>query len=183
MADAMDSKSISRKGVGVQVPASAPAPGPDELARALLPSLLHELNNVTQVIAGVNSLVRLSGSAAPLVQCAGNLEHAGGALARLGWLVHALSRALGAPLGSDRREEHALEWLLQLVVESLRREGRALAPATALPRLPASCSLEQCWDVAGRLLAAAAAAPDAAALAWRVELAGERLVLHCEVRA
>jgi hypothetical protein len=135
------------------------------------------------VIAGVNSLVRLTGSAAPLAQCAGNLEHAGGALARLGWQVHALSRALGAPIGAERREERALEWLVELVVESLRREGRALGPPAALPRLPAGCSLAQCWDVARALHQAARAAPDAAALAWSVGLAGERLVLHCEVRA
>ena len=88
MADAMDSKSISREGVGVQVPASAPA---DELARALLPALLHRLNNVTQVLAGVNSLVRVSGSSTVLLERADDLRHAGGALEQLGWLVGALA--------------------------------------------------------------------------------------------
>lgn len=181
MADAMDSKSISREGVGVQVPASAPAASSDELARALLPALLHRLNNVTQVLAGVNSLVKLTNSSAPLVQCRGDLEHASGALERLGWQVHALSRALGAPIGAERREEHALEWLVELVIESLRREGRDLVLAGALPRLPAACGTAECWELASRLHAAVLAAPARAPLRWNVRLADGRLALHCEV--
>lgn len=182
MADAMDSKSISRKGVGVQVPASAPEP-PDALAQLLLPVLLHRLNNVTQVLAGVNSLVRLTGSPAPLVQCAGDVEHAGAALGRLGWLVHALSRGLGAPIGAERREEQGLEWLLDLVVEALRREGRELERPGALPRLPPGCGVSECWEIARELHAAAMGAPPRAALDWSVEVEGARLALRCEVRA
>jgi hypothetical protein len=182
MADAMDSKSISREGVGVQVPASAPVPH-DELARALLPALLHRLNNVTQVIAGVNSLVRLTGDSAPLVRCAGDLEHAGGALERLGWQVHALARAMGSPIGAERREERALEWLVELVGEALRREGRDLALRGAFPRLPADCGFAECWALAGELHTAALAAPARTRLAWSARLEGERLVLDCEVAA
>ena len=173
MADAMDSKSISREGVGVQVPASAPA---DELARALLPALLHRLNNVTQVLAGVNSLVRVSGSPAALVERAGDLEHAGGALAQLGWLVGALARGMGTGIGSPREDERALEWLVDLLAESLRREGREIAGPRALPR----ADFAQSWEFARRLYAAAQAAPQGSVLAWSVRLEGQRLVLLAE---
>lgn len=182
MADAMDSKSISREGVGVQVPASAPGAA-GELARALLPALLHRLNNVTQLIAGVNALVRLSGTPAPLERCGRDLEHSAAALERLGWQVHALSRALGAPIGAERREERALEWLVELVAEALQREGRALASSGALPRLPASCGLAQCWEFAGRLHAAALAAPVRSVLGWSARIEDGRLELESEVRA
>jgi hypothetical protein len=145
-----------------------------------LPALLHRLNNVTQVLAGVNSLVRLTGTAAPLLERRGDLEHAGEALLRLGWQVHALSRALGAPIGAERREERALEWLVELVAESLRREGRDLARTGILPRLPSDCTSAECWELASRLHAAALAAPAGSALEWSVRVEDGRLVLECE---
>jgi Fe-S cluster biogenesis protein NfuA len=123
---------------------------------------------VTQVIAGVNSLLRLAGSSAPIGKCGADLEHASGALERLGWQVHALSRGLGAPIGAERREERALEWLVELVAESLRREGRDLALRGALPRLPAGCGLPDCWEIARELHARALGAPAGTKLAWNV---------------
>ncbi len=116
----MDSKSISREGVGVQVPASAPAAAADELARALLPALLHRLNNVTQVLAGVNSLVRVTGSPAVLLERAGDLEHAGGALERLGWLVGALARGMGTGIGAPREDERRVLELTTVELVELR---------------------------------------------------------------
>ena len=178
MADAMDSKSISREGVGVQVPASAPAIQTDELARALLPVLLHKLNNVTQVIASVNSLVRLTGESTPIAKCAADLDHSAGMLARLGWLLGALARGVGTDLGSQRHEERALEWLLELLAEALRREGRELAPAGALPRLdPQSCAATS-WAVASRLLECARSGADSAPLVWSLRREGDEFVLR-----
>lgn len=173
MADAMDSKSISREGVGVQVPASAPA---DELARALLPALLHRLNNVTQVLAGLNSLVRVTGSPAALEERAGDLQHAGGALEQLGWLVGALARGMGTGIGSAREDGRALEWLVDLLTEALRREGRKLAGPRVLPR----ADFAQSWDFARRLHAAASARPPGGVLVWGVRMEGASLVLLAE---
>jgi len=144
-----------------------------------LPALLHRLNNVTQVLAGVNSLVRISGSPAALVERAGDLEHAGTALAQLGWLVGALARGMGTGIGSAREDERALEWLVDLLAESLRREGRELAGPRALPR----AEFRESWDFARRLHAAAQAAPPGSVLAWGVRLEGQRLVLLAEVPA
>jgi hypothetical protein len=127
--------------------------------------------------------VRLSGTPAPLERCGRDLEHSAAALERLGWQVHALSRALGAPIGAERREERALEWLVELVAEALQREGRALASSGALPRLPASCGLAQCWEFAGRLHAAALAAPVRSVLGWSARIEDGRLELESEVRA
>jgi hypothetical protein len=142
-----------------------------------LPALLHRLNHVTQVLAGVNSLVRVSGSSAALTERAGDLEHARGALARLGWLVGALARGLGSGIGSVREEERALEWLLDLLAEALRREGRELSGPSVLPRT----GFEESWDIARRLLAAAQAAAPGSLLAWSVRREAERLVLHTDV--
>jgi len=143
-----------------------------------LPALLHRLNNVTQVLAGVNSLVRLSASSAPLVQRAGDLEHASDALGRLGWLVGALARGMGTGIGSARQEEHALEWLLELLAESLRREGRELVRQGTLPRLDPRRGFETSWAIASWLHAAAQNAEAGASITWDLRAQGQRLVLR-----
>jgi hypothetical protein len=142
-----------------------------------LPALLHRLNNVTQVLAGVNSLVRITGPAA-LVERADDLQHAGGALAQLGWLVGALARGMGTGIGSAREDERALEWLLDLLAEALRREGRELAGPGALPR----AAFAESWELARALHAAAQAAPPGSVTAWSVRREGERLAWHTSVR-
>jgi len=135
---------------------------------------------VTQVLSGVNSLVRLTNASDALRQRAGDLEHAGGALARLGWLVGALARGMGTGIGSDREEEHALEWLLELLAESLRREGRELVREGALPRLDPRTGFETSWEIASWLHAAAQDAGPGAQLRWSVRAQGQRLVLQFE---
>ncbi|MBK7641834.1 MAG: hypothetical protein IPJ19_02080 [Planctomycetes bacterium] len=150
----------------------------DELAAALLPALLHKLNNVTQVIASVNSLARLTGCAAPLVQCASDLDLAGGELARLGWLVGALARGVGSGIGSPRHEERALEWLLDLLGETLRRDGWELAPGSEIPRVEPEFGFESSWAIASWILACAHSGAQREPLAFALERAGTALVLR-----
>lgn len=145
MADAMDSKSISREGVGVQVPASAPSA---QLASELLPVLLHKLNNVTQVFSGLNSLLTVTKDASLLTERAGDLEYAGAQLHRLGWVVGMLGASQGADLLLARREAQALRWSLEALVELYGREGRRLVLPERLPRVaPAKDEPRVCWEL------------------------------------
>lgn len=149
MADAMDSKSISREGVGVQVPASAPPVGlSSELAGKLLPVLLHKLNNVTQVFSGLNSLLAVTGDPALLVERAGDLEHAGAQLHRLGWLVGMIGASQGADLLLARREALGLRWSLEALAELCAREQVRLELPAQLPRVcPQENEAAICWDL------------------------------------
>ena len=184
LVDAMDSKSISRKGVGVQVPASAPASGADPLAEALLPVLLHRLNNVAQVLSSLNALVRLDTGEDILGQRAHDLARAGDALLPLGWLLGALGASGGADLLFARHEGRALTWTLEALDEVLRREGCALLWRGArLPLVSASAphTWRIPWAIASVLYECARAAPQCKELpcdllhtagTWRFEIAG-----------
>lgn len=180
MADAMDSKSISREGVGVQVPASAPVAHEDELARALLGALLHRLNNVTQVISSVNALVRLGGESAAIARHAEDLRQSAEGLERLGWLLALLSRQRGSDLLLARREARGQAWLLELLREAVRRERRELGeprPGSLEPDPAREEALELGWACAGWLFAAARELPERGTLAWGIEARGERVRL------
>ncbi len=132
MADAMDSKSISRKGVGVQVPASAPA-FTDPLARAMLPVLLHRVGNAAQLLTALDALASASGARllldrrersglVPLVACVrACLRREGRDLADPGHALPSLATGVGDG------------WQLPWAVGSLLYlAGRALPPRGAL---------------------------------------------------
>ncbi len=175
MADAMDSKSISREGVGVQVPASAPSSSDAALARLLLPALLHRLNNVTQVISGVNSLVRITGERGVIAEHAEDLDESARGLERLGWLLGLLGRQRGTDLLLARREPRGPEWLLDLAREALRRERRDLAapdPGSLAIATEAPGAMDLAWTITAWLVAAAQAAPERECLTWGIRACG-----------
>lgn len=206
MADAMDSKSISREGVGVQVPASAPqragALAPDSasrphdaselaqralhglardaFARAALPVLMHRINNATQVLAGLNALLALRG-AEPLAEArSADLSGIASTYAESGWLLAVLGSALGAETLLERRERAGLAATIALVSELARRAGRTLECRGAPPELNAGhgAGWEAAWAVGSWLHAALLATPSGACLRVRIEHdgAGTRFV-------
>ncbi len=179
MADAMDSKSISRKGVGVQVPASAPielpsfAPAADRSAveleadpfvRAALPVLLHRLNNAAQIVLGVNALLGLGARADVLDARAGDLAQVARDYADSGWLLGLCAAALGGVDRFERRDRDGLDVVFRLCAELARRRGCSLELAGELPRLRADAGVgwECSWAVGSWLHALAEAAPSGA---------------------
>jgi hypothetical protein len=186
MADAMDSKSISRKGVGVQVPASAPHE-PDELARALVPVLLHKLNNTTQYLTALQALIGSSPdpdarSRAVSQDVFGGLHETALEVDDLGWILGLVANAAGANVLLERRERARLGALVRLVADCLRRTGRDLdAPDRELP-LVAARSAREAWEapwLAARwLYAAGSSLPKGSKLEWElVARSPDRFVL------
>lgn len=143
----------------------APAPetqGPpeatgDPLAVALLPVLLHRINNVTQLLTSLNSVLVLSaadeqGTPGPEGLHGQMLLDAARDSEELGWLLGVLGCGMGADLLLERREPRGLDATVRLVAQALRR-ARAdliLEPAEAWPSLtnqvPSHGDL--CWVVA-----------------------------------
>lgn len=180
MADAMDSKSISREGVGVQVPASAPpraASSAEELAasvrgrleddpylRAALPALVHRVNNATQILTGLNALLSLPGGAELFATRASDLAAVSEVYDRSGWLLAVFGSALGAATLSDRRERDGLVPVVELARELARRRGRELEFSGALPSLEprAGLGFELPWAVGAWMHGALLATPDGA---------------------
>lgn len=168
MADAMDSKSISRKGVGVQVPASAPGLS-DPLARAMLPVLLHRIGNASQLLSNLAALLDVRAGA--LEERAEDLAAAGGIVDETGWLLALLASASGANLLLERREAHGLAPLVDGVRACLRRENRDLAPFRgSLPLLAphVGSGWELPWYVGSVLYLSGRALPEKQSLAWSI---------------
>src|SRR5687767_12134325 len=123
----MDSKSISLDGSrgSSPRPGTTPPGSPDDgvLARALLPVLLHELNNHTQYLATLHSL-EVSGDPLPdggegLLRTAHDVEE-------LGWLLGLCAGGAGTDLLRARSERTGLAPLVRFVRKALRREQRDL---------------------------------------------------------
>ena len=136
----------------------------ERLAAALLPALLHRVQNTTQLIVGVRALAALEPLSLPQ-RSSGDLAAAARAAHEQGWLLGVLSRALGADLLLAREERDGLRPVLELVRDGLRREGRDLTFAVGeMPRLGTAIDGP---DTAARCAALAA-------LAWAAGTACER---------
>ena len=177
MADAMDSKSISREGVGVRVPSLVPADarggsrgegsagGGDRLAAPLLPAVRHRIQTATQLLTALDSLVRTTGDASLLERRAGDLAAASETVRQLGYVVAVLACASGADLLLERREQRGLAYLCDATRDALRRDGLELCePCAPLPALApdAGRGWELPWAIAALLHASAGGAPGAA---------------------
>ena len=179
MADAMDSKSISRKGVGVQVPASAPPLG-DPLAKAMLPVLLHRVGNAAQLLTSLDALLAVEPGA--LESRADDLASARELVDEVGWLLALLASASGARLLLDRRERGGLAPLLACVRACLRREGRDLAVVEGpLPGLSPDVGdgWQLPWTIASVLYLSGSSHPPRTSLRWGLELRGDVWRIRC----
>lgn len=126
---------------------------PDPLAEALLPVLVHRMNNTTQLLSSLRTVLQAAPGRDWLGERAEDLADAHGELRVTGYLFGLLSCASGADLLGDRREPGGLRWLVRAVGEVLRREGAQLRePPSGLPDLtPAAGAWALPWLV-GRLL-------------------------------
>ncbi|HVS10812.1 MAG TPA: hypothetical protein VMS76_13145 [Planctomycetota bacterium] len=111
-------------------PSDAPAP----LAAALLPVLLHRVNNTTQLVTSLNAVLA-QGGASRQASCGAGLAEAARESDELGWALGVIACGLGADLLLARHERAGLRPLLALVRGALRREGRDALLPERLPDL------------------------------------------------
>ena len=129
----------------------------DPLVRALMPIVLHQMANATQLLAGLEAVLSLDGGDALFGDRADDLARTSLEVEDLGWVMAVLGSAVGADLLLARRQPRGLEILLPLVGKALRRADR---PAPSLPKVlpqlaPAALDGWQTpWAVASVLLAA-----------------------------
>jgi hypothetical protein len=145
----------------------------------LLPVLLHELNNHTQLLAALGALAR---DPCGLGAHGDTLASAGRDVEELGWLLGLVAGGLGTDLLFERRERAGLAPLARLVRKALRREGRDLERADrALPELDPRLGWRAAWEIGIVLFAAGRAS--AAPLAFEIEGGDGALALDCCVAA
>lgn len=108
----------------------------DPLGTALLPVVIHDLNNATQLLTTLNTLLGMPGGERFLHERADDLSSVGEEVFDLGWLLAALASSAGDELLLDRRHESGLEVMSMCVRNAVRRHGRDLAKVEGeLPRI------------------------------------------------
>jgi len=144
----------------------------DPLSAALLPVVIHDLNNATQLLTTLNTLLGMPGGERFLTERAGDLASVGEEVFELGWLMAALASSAGDDLLLARRHETGLDVMVDYVRKSLRRQQHDLAQAeAALPRISNThgAGWEAAWALGVFLWTAGLAADEAAAWTWTRE--------------
>ncbi len=156
----------------------------DPLAAALMPVLLHRLNNATQLLETLGSLARLDAERDWIGERSADLAEVSARVEELGYVLAVLASAAGADLLQERRDPRGLELLVGAARDALRRERRPLAePPGPLPRLAAAAGAgwEAPWAVASVLFAAGRDGDGARELCWSLESAEGAGSLSVEV--
>ncbi len=155
----------------------------DPLAAALLPILLHGLNNATQVLSSLNALLALDEDGSVLTLRAGDLAHASRQVDELGWLLALVGSASGADVLMARRERAGLRPLVACVRTTLRKESRDLErPERSLPGLATDVAdgWQLPWTIGSWLWTSGQSLPAHATLEWGITAQDEHWELHCQ---
>lgn len=106
----------------------------NEVAAAMLPPLLHRIQNTTQLLLALRSLIGRSGAGSPQ-ELGESLAEASRAADEQGWLIGLLARSMGTDLLLAREERDALRISLRLVSDWARQSRGQLELPTSWPRL------------------------------------------------
>jgi hypothetical protein len=115
--------------------AAEPRTSGDQLAAAMMPVVLHRLNNTTQLLTGLNALLALDRSQSLFERRAEDVAYAARVVDELGWVLAVLASASGADVLLERRRCDGLRPMLETVRDALRRDGSDLELPAALPGL------------------------------------------------
>lgn len=139
--------------------------------RALLPVLIHEMNNGTQLLVGFRSLLDIPGGEVLFAQKAGELAQGSSKLEDLGFALAVVSTSSGANMLLARRERRAVQILWELAVRTLERSGEHQVHVQGDPPELAPAALSG-WEVpwaSAALLLHASEAMGAGDWRWRWE--------------
>jgi hypothetical protein len=154
----------------------------DPLTAALLPVLMHRLNNATQLLLGLNSLLASGGGTHLAERRGADLAQASQAIDEVGWLLGVLASASGADLLLARRARRGLAPVVVAVREALRRCDRELGPsAEPLPDLASGIAdgWQVPWGVGVWLFSSAIVLAERSSLDWRLRQGGDFDELAC----
>ena len=129
----------------------------DPVARVLLPVLLHEVNNATQLLVGLRAILELPGGEAMFNSRADDLGRTSHMMDDLGFALAVVATAGGANMLLARRDERSVRILWDLTKQALTRGGGVTITDLGEPPLIASAALggwQLTWSVAALLIAA-----------------------------
>ncbi|MBI5431961.1 MAG: hypothetical protein HZA52_03915 [Planctomycetes bacterium] len=153
----------------------------DAAARALLPVLLHRVNNATQVLVGIDELLR-SGRAA---EFSPDLARISGDVHEVGWLFGVLAAGLDADTLVERVERDGLASVARwatLAVRRVERELELVGAAELLLAAPPRLAPRAAFALAFACIRAAEALPSGGSLRAEVAWHGGRWELALDAR-
>lgn len=134
----------------------------DPVSRLLLPVLVHEVNNATQLLVGLRALLDLPGGEALFAQRADELARTSLRMEELGFALAVLATSNGSNMLLARRHPRAVELLWDLTVHAIERRDEVRVSKTGTPPEIASGALDGWqapWSIAAVLVHAAEIAP------------------------
>lgn len=139
-----------------------------EVAAAMLSPLLHRIQNTTQLLIALRSLIGRKGPGAT-EELGESLAEASRAAEEQGWLIGLLARSMGSDVLLAREERHALRSALRLVADWVRQSRGTFELPKAWPALSLADGAPRTAELALELLE----------LAWRSidPASGARLTL------
>lgn len=106
----------------------------NEVTAAMLPPLLHRIQNTTQLLLALRSLIGRAGAGLP-EELGQSLAEASRAADEQGWLIGLLARSMGSDVLLAREERDALRISLRLVSDWARQSRGQLELPKDWPRL------------------------------------------------
>jgi hypothetical protein len=134
-----------------------PSAQADPTARVLLPVLLHEVNNATQLLVGLRAILELPGGEAMFNSRADDLARTSAMMDDLGFALAVVATAGGANMLLARRDERSIQIMWELTCQALTRHGGPKIKTMGEPPLTAPAALDGwqlAWSVAALLIAA-----------------------------
>ncbi len=129
----------------------------DPVARVLLPVLLHEVNNATQLLVGLRAILELPGGEAMFNSRADDLGRTSHMMDDLGFALAVVATAGGANMLLARRDDRSVRILWDLAKKALTRGGGVTISESGELPLTSPAALDGwqlAWSVAALLIAA-----------------------------
>ena len=101
-----------------------PSAQADPTARVLLPVLLHEVNNATQLLVGLRAILELPGGEAMFNSRADDLARTSAMMDDLGFALAVVATAGGANMLLARRDERSIQIMWELTCQARGAEDQ-----------------------------------------------------------
>ena len=119
----------------------------DPLVAHLLPVVVHEVNNATQLLVGLKAMLEIPGGEALFAARANDLAATSVRMSDLGFAMAVLATAAGADMLMARRDARSVEILWGLAMKAVQRESGAEVQVDGSPPLTRPDALDG-WQVA-----------------------------------